>query len=451
MKKKPNILWIMTDEQRKDSIGCYGSEWAATPHIDRLAKEGVLFENAITPSPMCVPARLSVLTGKYPHETGVWNNKHSKDSEEHLTHCFEEAGYVTASFGKQHYQTKNNAFGTEVTFELGSEVEYTKYHERYEESDYDIVRYRGKSPWLLGGKFPADISETQENKVVELAKAFLSRHEDERPFLLRMSFNGPHTPVVPPEPFASSMEDRKIGIPAASEGPRGSIPEWTKALIENYAGSHVMTDAEMEKARKYYYGYASYVDHEIGSMLDWMSDEGWLENTIVVFMSDHGTHLGDYGLVQKQTFYEPSVSVPFIFWYPEQFKSGTRIATPVETRWMLPALLDLVGIEATVQLSCNRLSESLRSGQEPAAVPVYSEFILNSLPLFEEDKILMVRTGPWKFTARFGDSGELIERSLSHMEDDPYEHHNLAKEQEHQDKVASMTRVLQERLRLETR
>lgn len=159
----PNILWIMTDEQRNDSLGCYGSEWAITPNIDRLAEEGTMFINAVTPAPLCVAARLSILTGRYPHEVGIWNNvEHGISERELLTSKFTEAGYKTATFGKQHYNTLNRAFETEEEYILHPDVSATSYNSKYPMEDYDVVQYPGRTKWILAGRLPIPESEKTE-------------------------------------------------------------------------------------------------------------------------------------------------------------------------------------------------------------------------------------------------------------------------------------------------
>jgi len=422
---RPNILWIMTDEHRTDSLGCYGSTWAKTPNLDRLAKEGVAFNNAVTPSPLCVSARLSILTGKYPSELGVWNNKQSKKEEDHLTYYFKNEGYTTASFGKQHYQTDKKAFDTEVTFDLGDEVGYFEYDKKYDENKFDVIKYRGKMPWIMGGIFPAYVTETQENRVVELAKSFLQNKEKDTPFLLRLSFNGPHTPVVTPKPFDTVIDKDSIKIPAESIGVRKAVPQWIKALMDYYASSDIMGKEVYERTRRFYYGYVSYIDYEIGCFLGWMKKRGFLDNTLIVFVSDHGTHVEDYGLVQKQTFYDPVVNVPFIIWYPERFKAGIKVDTPVEIRWLLPTLMNVAGIEVPERTNCNILTECLCTGQEPERKLVHSEFILNSVPGLSEDKIFMVRDGQWKLTAQYSKDQKLVDAFLHNMDKDPYEQNNL--------------------------
>ncbi|HEY8500509.1 MAG TPA: sulfatase-like hydrolase/transferase, partial [Clostridia bacterium] len=384
-----------------------------------------VFNCAITPSPMCVPARISMITGKYPSETGMWNNKARKTEEDYLTCYFKNAGYNTASFGKRHYETDESAFETEISIEYSDEVDAQDYNEKYDEKEYDVIKYRGKTRWILGGVFPAAATETQESRLIEHAKKFLEQTGNE-PFLVRLSFTGPHTPVSVPQPFDTVIDDDRIKIPVETEGRRKEMPSWARILADEYSGSDRLTRQEIEKARRYYYGYVSYIDFEIGKFLGWMKNKGLLDNTIVVFVSDHGTHIGDYGFVQKQTFYDPVVNVPFIFWYPGHFKAETKINTPVETRWLLPTLLDIAGIDMPERTNCNFLTNTLKRGVEPESKIVRSEFILNSIPRLDKDRIFIVRDGEWKLSACYDENNRLKDVFLHNMLKDPYEQENLS-------------------------
>ena len=180
---KLNVLWLMTDEQRSDSLGIYGSPWAHTPNLDRLARDGTVFRNAVTPSPVCIPARTSLLTGLYPGQLGVWQNAenpHAVDTCTFLTSAFAEAGYATASFGKQHYYQGSNdgqAFEEETDLILTDRVHYTSYGEGFDIERFEGIRFDGPTPWILGGRFPGDMQHTSEAAVVRQSLRWL----EERP------------------------------------------------------------------------------------------------------------------------------------------------------------------------------------------------------------------------------------------------------------------------------
>ena len=440
MQERPNILWLMTDEQRRDSLGCYGSAWAQTPNLDRLAREGVMFHGAVTPAPVCVPARVSLLSGQYPQRTGVWYNGRFEVRPDYLTEVFREAGYRTASFGKQHYVRWKAAFETEANLVLSEEVHYFHYNEGYAADDYDVVQYpSAERPWIFGGRFPADSSRMSEAQAVEQAMRWLAEQPADLPFLLRISFNGPHTPVVVPAPFSQSIDPDDIHIPSASEGPRKNAPRWL-GEVGAWAGAERLNAEQIRQMRRYYYEKVAFLDHQFGRLLDWMEEHGLLENTIIAYVSDHGTHLGDYGLVQKQTFYEPVVTVPFFFWYPQGFARGAKIHTPVEVQSLLPSLLEVAGLSVPDSCQAESLAASLREGEEPMERPVFSEFTLGSFGIRPEDRLVMVREGNWKLTLCVdpepGDGG------LYDLAEDPYERQNLYRQPEYQEVEERLTTLV---------
>jgi len=428
--ERPNILWLMTDEQRCDSLGCYGAEWAHTPNIDALAREGAVFGAAVTPAPVCVPARTSILAGKYPCRTGVWHNSIDlKAPVPNLMGRFRDAGYLTASFGKQHYGGRGSAFDTESGPCLSEHVHYFRYPEQYDESRHDVVKYPGDIyNWIFGGRFPAPAEETAEAQVVGKATEWLDAEGRSCPLFLRVSFNGPHTPVVPPEPFDRIVDADAVKLPAeAEEMPEGS-PRWLDEELSKCASAAPLSGEQIRKMRGYYYGEVAFLDSLFGRLLDGMRERGLLDNTIVVYCSDHGTHLGDFGLVQKQTFFEPVVNVPFIWWYPSGIAGGARFRTPVETQSMLPTLLELAGLEAPGAGYSPSLASCLSNGREPEQRPVFSEFTLASFaPHTKHDRpLVMVRDGEWKLSGCFdSDVSDLV---LYDLERDPHERRNLAED-----------------------
>jgi len=193
--------------------------------------------------------------------------------------------------------------------------------------------------------------------------------------------------------------------------------------LRKSADGTLFTPEQTRKLRRYYYGLAAFVDHLIGDLLDWLDEHGYLENTIVVFGADHGTHLADFGLVQKQTFFDPSVNVPYLFWWPQGFAQGKTLETPVETRSLLPTLLDAAGLDVPDDLQDVNLAASLRAGVEPAPQPVYSMLTLQSFPeLDHDDPLIMVRDGSCKLSVRF--NPEPCDAVLVDLAKDPHEREN---------------------------
>jgi arylsulfatase len=423
---RPNVLWLMTDEQRTDSLGCYGSPWAVSPHLDALAKEGTVFRRAVTPAPVCAPARASLLTGRYPHETGIWHNipPARYPRLEHLTALFHASGYASASFGKRHYSSTNDAFETEAHYEITDAVDFFQYKPPYQGEDYGIIQYPAAPfAWILGGEFPLTAEDTQEARAVGDAMGWLEGHDPARPFLLRVSFNAPHTPVVPPAPFDTLIDPDSVQYPAESERAPEHEPIWVRDWLRSTSDAGRLTRAQYRQARGYYYGYVAHMDAQVGRLLAWMRGRGLLENTIVCFVSDHGTHIGDYGLVQKQSFYEPVVNVPFFLWRPGMVAQGKMVETPVEIRSLLPTLLELCHIDVPRRNRAGSLAQALRAGVEPEARPVFSAFTLGTLRLHPDTRLVMVRDGDWKLSLRMDPAPG--DGALYDLGNDPHERRNL--------------------------
>lgn len=461
---RPNLLWLMTDEQRTDSLGCYGGV-GPTPTLDRLAAEGVMFRSALTPAPICAPARTAILTGRAPAETGIWSNDQAEDPAlgpptggldlaPPLTAGFAAAGYATASFGKHHHRTDPpRAFGTETNdvhehlaarargegdLWLSREVDYFGYASRWDEGEFDVVKYPPEPfPWVLGGRFPRPWTETAEARVVEHGKRWLSGiGATDEPFFLRLSLHGPHTPVAPPAPWDTTVDADALPVPVPVGPPAGS-PPWLADLARTAASSR-LSDSALRRARQAYYGETAFIDWLVGELLGWMDDRGLLENLVVVFCSDHGCHLGDFGLLQKQTFFDPVVNVPYVFWGPDRIAARAPVEVPVGIVGLLPTLLGLAGLAAPTGLEVLSLAPTLTGPADPPAAPVFSEFTPIA-EVREDDRLAMVRDGDWKLSLRLGPEPD--EALLVNLASDPFEQRNLA-----DDRAARPTRDRLERL-----
>ena len=415
---RPNVLWLMTDEQRADSLGCYGAPWVHSPNLDRLAREGVVFTAAYTQAPVCTPARICMLTGQYCANSSVWQNIGRHELKfRFLTDIFRDAGYASATFGKQHYGGPRRAFDLERSLVISQAVDCYGYAEQYDERQYDVVKH--PTGWVLGGTYPAPVEQAMEYRCVEEAKRWLEELEEGRPFLLRLSFSAPHTPVVPPPPFDTMIAEEDIKLPSEADPLPPDCAVWMRG---RGASSDPLTPEQTRKMRRFYYGYCAFVDHEFGRLLDWMKERGLLDNTIVAFLSDHGTHLCDHGRVQKGTFYDPSARVPLFFWYPPAIAGPRVLHTPVETRSLLPTLLNLAGLPTPDYCADSSLAGALREGREPEARPVFSGMAFGFDPKHPDNRVVMVRDGDWKLTV-CPDAPE-VAGELVNLADDPHEQHN---------------------------
>ena len=439
MGKKYNIVWVMTDEHRKDSLGCYGSPWGASPSLDRLAESGTVFANAVTPAPLCVPARTSIMTGKTVEHHGVWSNAEVNlpASRDNLIKKFHDAGFSTASFGKSHYAGHESfpIFMTEREYLYSDSIDPVQYHKGFDEESYGVIKYPSPyTNWIMGGLFPEKEKMTGEYQATSSGLKWLDDHlksQGNAPFFLRLSFNGPHTPVSVPENWLEVVEKDKISLLSSNSWDKSTWPEWYAKDLWEYARADRFSKDEIELIQYYYYCQCAFVDSQIGIVLNYLEENNLMESKIVAFCADHGTHLGDYGFVQKQTFFEPVVKVPFIIKVPTSLSysetkdayRGKRIATAVSTAQLLPTLLDINGLSSECDYSS--LKDSVIDGIEPESSPVKSEYTFGSIAkwgITNEDHFRMIQKGEWKLMYSLEHQEEGL---LFNLEKDSLEQCNL--------------------------
>ncbi|HEY0853972.1 MAG TPA: sulfatase-like hydrolase/transferase [Devosia sp.] len=343
MMSKPNILWIMADELRASALGCYGESWApvATPNIDALAARGVLFTNNFCNSPVCVPSRMSILTAAPPERTGVYFNEGAwksfpipvrlKTFPEH----FAEHGWRTATLGKSHYalaytpwQEEDNAGSSMHGFGLETDPAALQ----------PIVPRGIPSP--VGGTFPSDRRYPPE-QVTWNALRWLASAGNE-PFLLRVSYLQPHTPVLPPQHFRDLYR--------AADWPGARLPRgYGSAYEEGFAdmvGGREFSHEQVQQAQADYHALTTWLDTQVGLVLAALTTHGLAENTIVVFTSDHGASLGENGLFGKVVCAPQSQRTPFIVSWPGHVPEGVQRGDLTENMDLARTLCDLAGIAA---------------------------------------------------------------------------------------------------------
>ena len=335
--KTPNILLIMTDQQRPDTLGCYGNPVAITPNLDRLGAEGVIFDNMYVQNPLCVPSRYSMLTGRYPHCNRVRTNWHTvREGEESFGHQIGRAGYGTAIVGKMHLTPWHDNFGFD-----GRIIAEAKFDDKCDDDYQRFLKSKGRSR--------ADMYDKSSETYISQATAVLSaipqdEHIDtfvgrstceylrnvdrDRPFCLVSSFLSPHNPYDPPEPYDQLFIDKDLPPRNMLPGEVDRKPREAYDYINKMLGwpykTDELTDEQIHITKAYYYSLCTLVDDWVGRIVQTLKDEGLYEDTIIVFTSDHGDLMGDHGLIYKQCFYEQSVRVPFIVHAPKYFAPARR-------------------------------------------------------------------------------------------------------------------------------
>ncbi|MHC4502188.1 MAG: sulfatase family protein [Planctomycetota bacterium] len=447
---KPNILWICTDQQRFDALGCYGNRFVRTPNVDALARDGTLFEHAFAQSPVSTPSRASFLTGRYPRTTRCRQNGQDIPADEVLvTRLLAEAGYVCGLSGKLHLSTCNPSACK--TMERRIDDGYAEFHwSHHSGGGWPTNEYH---LWLeeKGEKFerrphprakhvqfgpPAHLHQTTwcAEKAVDFMEA---RAEDGAPWLFSVNTFDPHHPFDPPEDRLARYMDRldEIPLPNYVEGELADKTVWQRCDHGGAYGGHGMgypdmTDSDHRLARAAYWAMCDLIDEQVGRMLDALRRTGQRDNTIVIFTSDHGEMLGDHGIYLKGPhFYEPAVHVPLVISGPGMLREQ-RSPALVELTDLAQTLLDAAGLPHHPGMQGRSLWPMLAGGADAGhhRDDVYSEYY-NAMQCHTDPPAhaTMVRTARHKIVVAHGTGGG----ELYDLEADPNETRNLWDDAEH--------------------
>jgi arylsulfatase len=442
--KRPNILWICTDQQRFDTLGCYDNPFVHTPNLDELADSSVLFERAFTTSPVCTPSRVSFLTGRYPVTAcGRQNGADIPEGEVLVTRILNEAGYRCGLSGKLHLSACNPASGCttmerrindgydvfhwshDTTGQWGLNNEYYHWLNTQWNTTFEVTQHPD-SQWVEYG-MPEE--QHQTTWCAQKAIDFIHENQD-RSWLFSVNMFDPHHPFDPPKEYLERYLDKldEIPLPSYWDGEVQSKPIWQQddhsGAYNHHAGYPFseMDDTDHRLVRAAYWAMCDLIDVQVGRMLDALRESGQLENTIVIFMSDHGELLGDHGIYLKGPFfYEPSIRIPLIISWPAQLKKR-RVSSLVSLMDLPQTLLELLGMDAHPGMQGTSLVPLLSGEQEKVRDWVFTEY-LNAMPWHTEPKAFasMVRTEEWKLVAAHGlQDGELYD-----LANDPQEATNL--------------------------
>jgi arylsulfatase len=446
MENRPNILWICSDQQRFDSLGCYGNPFVQTPTLDRLAQEGVLFEHAYSQSPVCTPSRASFLTGRYPRTTRCRQNGQAIPPDEVLvTKLLHDAGYVCGLAGKLHLAPCNPSVcdGTEQRVDDG----YDQFFWSHDPSDAWFTH--DYTQWLRDKGLRRDSQPFQESKhvqvipseehsqttwCVERAMSFIrSAERFKQPWLFSVNMFDPHHAFDPPiaalERYRDILDD--IPLPNYVEGELEDKPIWQRI---DHAGAYGnrsgypykgMSDADHRWIRAAYWAMIDVIDTQIGRLLNFLEETGQRENTIVIFTSDHGEMLGDHGIYLKGPyFYEPAVRVPLIISGPGMLNNGARSEALVELVDLAPTLLQASNMEQPLGMQGQSLLPLLTGEKEldTHRDDVYCEYY-NAMGWHREPTAhaTMVRSRHHKIVVAHGTGGG----ELYNLDLDPGETDNL--------------------------
>lgn len=437
---RPNILILMVDQLNGTLFPDGPAEFLYTPNLKKLAARSVRFANTYTASPLCAPGRASFMSGQLPSRTRVYDNAAEFTSDiPTYAHHLRRAGYHTCLSGKMHFVGPDQLHGFEERLttdiypaDFGWTPDYTRPGERVDWWYHNLGSVTGAGI----GEITNQLEYDDEVAYHATAKLFdLARRRDDRPWCLTVSFTHPHDPYVARKEFWDLYEDCTVLDPKVGAIPFDEQdPHSQRLMLASDYRSFDITDEDIRRSRRAYFANISYLDSKIGEILDVLVRGDLNENTIILFVSDHGDMLGERGLWFKMSFFEGSSRVPLMIQAPGL--SPGRIDGPASTMDVVPTLADLAGLDLVdVQPWTDGVSlVSVAKGETREPVPMEYAAEGSYAPL------VALREGPFKLVRCDLDPPQLFD-----LANDPYELTNLAGNPDHSDVLAKMTAKIEER------
>lgn len=437
---KMNVLFISVDDMNND-LGCLGNPLVKSPNIDRLASQGIIFANAYCQFPLCSPSRSSLLTGLRPDSTRVFDLQYHfrQDLPEIVTlpQMFMKNGYYVARVGKMFHYGNPGDIGTNGLDDKVSWMERINPAGLDKTSlELDLINYTpkkglGSSMAYLSDKVGKDEEHT-DGQVASEAIKLMEKHKD-KPFFIAAGFYKPHTPWITPSKYFDMYNLNEISLPKISKETPNDYPEQALASTKPWPYFGINTDQARE-CKLAYYAAISFVDAQIGRLLDAVNALGLKDNTIIVFWSDHGYQLGEHGLWFKQSLFEEASKSPLIISVPE-FKSAGKICRrTVELVDIYPTLAQLTGLTPPTNLQGYSLLSLLQDPEAKWKHPAFTQVQRGNIPGHS------VRTEGWRYTEwDYGKIGIELYDELT----DPEELHNLAANSKYANMAIKMKALLQ--------
>ena len=451
MSEKPNIIYIFSDQHRGDTLGSVGHPTIITPNLDKLASEGVNFTRCCTNSPLCMPARASMMTGKYVNEHGVWTNfvEANPNGPSHVRNL-RQAGYHTALIGKTHLwihgersETRQTSVHTndkksiledwgftdiyELTGPIASIVvnsPYTDYlkekgllrsHRKYM-IEYFTKWNKGKAkPWEEP-PCPLPTEDHMDSFTGRKTVEWIQNYKDKKPFYLQVLFPGPHDPFDSPAEYRAmyNPEDMPVGI---LEWPQKPIPGNVRRVL-NWSGLKGMTPAQNQLLRTFYYAKITLIDEYIGKIMKALEEKDLLDNTWIIYNSDHGEMLGDHMMSHKIVFYEGALRIPCIFRPPGGIK-GWECQGLTDHLDIAASLIDIAGAKPLEGSDGQSIIPKINEGPNGIKAQEGKDAIFSEVHGFS-----MVRTERYKMAVK---SNTRRPVELYDLKKDPNELNNLVK------------------------
>jgi len=448
-----HVIWITTDHMRYDCVGASGNAAVRTPHLDRLAADGVLLERCYGQNPLCMPSRVSFMTGQYPCRTGVLCNGQELAPGRGPTcaEVFAAAGYETAQIGKLHFQCHDemdldprprHAYGfhfTALSEEPGCyEDAYVRWLRAHHPDHERTMRVpRPDERMRRGGSFSGWTVDAppEASHAGFVASQTIQYLRYGRPSFIHMGIYAPHPPLNPPEDIYALYRDAEVPAPHWRESEDRDKPEPLRSMLRRHAD---VPAERFRERRRFFYAMCTLLDGQVGRVVAELERRGELDDTLIVFMSDHGDMDGDHRMVSKQpSFYEEVMRLPVILHWPAGLPAGRRVADLAEAVDLLPTLAGLTGARPDDRFQGRNLAGLLRGETQS---PVREHALAMHAPP-GGSIIAMLRTTGLKYI-RYGADAEV----LYDLSADPGEHVNCAGDTGYADRLSDVRDALLERM-----
>jgi len=442
---KPNVLFILCDDLRPNALGCYGSPHVKTPNIDKLAAEGVRFDNSFCTTSLCSPSRASILSGVYAHKHGVTNNfTEYPDSMESFPGVLQKAGYATAYVGKYHMGENNDQ----------------------PRKGFDwFVTHKGQgkyfdTEWNLSGTKREVIKGYYTTVATDLTLDWLKKQSADKPWCMFLGHKAPHSFYTPEPKYEHTFDNVRVPYPATAFQ-LDDKPKWMKDRLYTWHGIYgplfewrkTFPDDKPEAVKDFenmvhgYWGTILSVDDSVARLRAWLEETKQLDNTIIVFMGDNGLLEGEHGMVDKRTAHEASLRIPIIVRYPTLTKQAKAIPQQVLTVDMAPSLLELCSAPALSNIDGKSWVKLIQSGDTDWRTSwIYHYNYEKQFPYTPNVRAL--RTDGWKYI-RYPHGDGSPDKHLAELYDlknDPGETKNLINDPQHATKLGELKAELVKQL-----
>lgn len=438
----PNVLLVLCDDIRWNALSCMGHPHLKTPHIDRLAAEGLLFENTFCTTSLCSPSRASILSGLYAHAHGVTNNfTEYPDDMGTFPLQLQRAGYATAYVGKYHMGEDNDdprpGFDHFVTHKGQGKYFDTEFH------------FNGRERKVVPGYYTT--------VVTDMAEEWIEQQDSKRPWMLMLGHKAPHSFYFPEPKYEHAFDQVEVNYPHSAFQLNGK-PEWMKKRLATWHGIYgplfdwrkefpdltaagVMDFQNMVRA---YWGTILSVDDSMGRLLALLERRGELDNTVVIFMGDNGLLEGEHGMVDKRTMHEASIRIPLVIRYPKLAGGKSkRVSEQVLTVDIAPTLCELAGARPLSKIHGKSMVSMLNGADANWRQAWFYHYNYEKQFPYTPN-VRGIRTDRWKLIRYpHGDGGP--DRHMAELYDivqDPMEQHNLIEDPEQQLRIAELTQQL---------